>query len=101
MIHFTCDCCNQPIDKERDLRYTVRMEVYASQGATDADYDEDRDHLQEIEEIIEQLEDAEDERVGDEIYQQVRYDLCSECCRKFMQDPLGRQALPLFNFSQN
>ena len=99
MIHFTCDCCNRPIDNERDLRYTVRLEVYASQDESDGD--EDRDHLQEIEEIIERLEDAEDERIGDEIYQQVRYDLCSECCKKFMRNPLGKQAAPLFNFSQN
>ena len=99
MIHFTCDCCNRSIDHERDLRYTVRLEVYASQD--DSDWDEDRDHLQEIEDIIERLEDAEDERIGDEIYQQVRYDLCSECCKKFMRNPLGKQAAPLFNFSQN
>ena len=101
MIHFTCDCCNRTIDSERDLRYVVRMEVYAAQGDADCEVDDDRDHLLEIEEIIERLEDIEDERIGEDIYQQVRFDLCSECRKKFVRDPLGRQNSSLFNFSQN
>ena len=90
MIHFTCDGCNRPIDSERELRYVLRLEAYIAQDSSDADLDDDCDHLQEIEAIIEQLDDSEDERIGDDVYQQVRYDLCRECCKKVLRDPLGR-----------
>ncbi len=46
MIHYTCDGCHRPLNPERDLRYVVKMEVYASLDPTDMELDEDRDHLE-------------------------------------------------------
>src|SRR5690606_5482857 len=60
MIHFTCDYCQQTIDPERELRYVVRMEVYAALDVSDADAESDRDHLEEIEDILERLADETD-----------------------------------------
>lgn len=105
MIHFTCDSCKQLIDSERDLRYVVRMEVYASLDTAEEDLDDEREHLAEIQDILDRLEDPEDlsmdEKLGDEIYQQKRFDLCSTCRDHFMQNPLGRSRSNLLGFSQN
>ena len=30
MIHYSCDCCKRIIDLQEELRYVVRMEVYAA-----------------------------------------------------------------------
>ena len=101
MIHFTCDCCKRPLDPESDLRYVVKMEVYASLDPSDNGLDDDRDHLQEIQDILERIEDAEDDQIGDDVYSTMRYDLCRECRAKFLRNPLGQSQLAQFDFSPN
>ena len=66
MIHYSCDLCKRPLDPEDDLRYVVKLEVYAACDPMEMDdTDDDRDNLQEIHEILEQLDDAADPRIGD------------------------------------
>ena len=101
MVHFTCDGCGRQLDPEYDIRYVVRMEVYASLDPTDDDRDDDRDHLQEIQDILERLDDSEDAQIGDDVYQQVRYDLCCECRKQFLRNPLARPTTVQFDFSEN
>jgi len=101
MIHYTCDCCKRRIDSADELRYIVRLEVYAALDPMEDEADDDRDHLQEIQEVLERLDDPQELDVCDEVYHQKRFDLCSECRRRFVQDPLGRPSPSQFNFSQN
>ena len=102
MIHFSCDRCKRPLDTESELRYVVRLEVQAMMEPTELDLvADDRDHLLEVQEILERMEDLEDENIGEEIYKKSRYDLCSHCYRKFIQNPLGRESVPHLNFSKN
>jgi hypothetical protein len=102
MIRYSCDLCNRELDPEEDLRYVVKIEVYAAfdPTATDADED-DRDHLEEIQDVLERLEDSDSDRVGDDVYQQLRFDLCPECRKKFAKNPLAREVVKAFNFSAN
>jgi hypothetical protein len=102
MIHYACDLCKRPLDPETDLRYVVKMEIYAAfDPIADEEEEDDRDHLQEIQDILERLEDAENDQIGDDVYQQMRFDLCPECRRKFLKNPLGRDAAQVLNFSEN
>lgn len=102
MIHYSCDCCKRLLDPEEDLRYVVKMEVYASFDPIQTDeLDDDRDHLQEIQEILQRMEDAEDDQISDDVYQQLRFDLCPECRKKFLRNPLGQFRTNLFDFSNN
>jgi hypothetical protein len=103
MIHYVCDVCKTSLDAEHDLRYVVRMEVYAALSDGPAPIDGDRDHLEEIHEILERLDDLDpnDENLGEDVYQQLRFDLCSECRKKFMSDPLGRRLVGQLDFSEN
>lgn len=100
MLHYTCDCCKRLIDPERELRYVVRVEVYAALEPMEDDGDDERDHLQEIQDILERL-DEEDEQISDDVYQQKRYDLCSECRNRYVKNPLGRLAMQELGFSDN
>ncbi len=102
MIRYSCDMCKRDLDPEEDLRYVVKLEVYAALDPTAADdEDDDRDHLQEIQDILERLEDAESDQIGDEVYQQMRFDLCPECRKRFVKNPLGRESAKVFGFSEN
>jgi hypothetical protein len=101
MIHYSCDCCKRALDPE-DLRYVVKMEVYAAFDPSALDEaDDDRDHLQEIQEILQRSEEAADECVGSDVYEQLRFDLCTDCRKKFLKNPLAREATKQFDFSKN
>ena len=102
MIHYSCDLCRCNLDPQEDLRYVVKMEVYAvmDSGCSEDD-DDDRDHLQEIQDILQRMDDAESEQIGDDVYKQIRFDLCADCRRRFVKNPLAREVVKQFNFSEN
>jgi hypothetical protein len=102
MIRYSCDLCKRELDPHDDLRYVVKMEVYAAFDPAAADADEDdRDHLEEIQDILERMEDSDSDQIGEDVYQQLRFDLCPDCRRKFVKNPLGREVAKAFGFSSN
>lgn len=102
MIHHTCDRCKRVLDPEEDLRYVVKMEMFAAMEPLDVDeIEDDRDHLLEIHEMLERMEDSESELIGDDVYQKKRFDLCSDCYKEFAKSPLGREPARQLDFSQN
>jgi len=102
MIRYSCDLCGRNLDPREDLRYVVKMEIYAAMTPLTSDEcDDDRDHLQDLQEVIERMEDVESDQIGEDVCQQLRFDLCPECRRRFVQSPLGREIAKLCDFSQN
>ena len=102
MIRYTCDSCGRSLDPHDDLRYVVKMEIYAAFDPVVSEPNEaDRDHLEEVQEILEGMDDAETGQIGEDVYQQLRFDLCPECRRKFLKSPLGREVAKLCDFSDN
>ena len=102
MIHYSCDRCRRVLDAQEDLRYTVRIEIEAVMDPlNEQEMDDDRDHLMEIEEILERSDVEACDEVGEDIYQRRRYDLCPECFRKYAKNPLGRELKASLGFSQN
>ena len=102
VIHYTCDRCKRVIDPQDELRYVIRMEVRAAMDlAETGDDHDDRDHLLEVHEILESVDDLADDEIADDIYQQLRFDLCPECYRRFIKSPVGKERSVEFNFSQN
>jgi hypothetical protein len=102
MMHFTCDRCRRVIDSEQELRYVVRMEIEAAMDPIhEGDPQDDRDHLLEIDEILERVDALQSEALDDDLYQKRRYDLCPQCFRKFSANPLGREKKVTLGFSHN
>ncbi len=101
MIRYSCDLCKRDLDSQHDLRYVVKIEIFAAMDA--AAEEDDNDHLQEIQDILERLDDAENDRIGEGVCQQLRFDLCPECRSKFVKNPLGREnfAANIVGFSKN
>ncbi len=102
MIHHSCDACKRLIDPNHSLRYVVRMEIYAATEVNNTDEsDDDRDHLLEIQDILEQMDDSESEAISGEVYQQLRFDLCLQCREKFVSNPVARDTVTQLDFSEN
>lgn len=102
MLHFSCDICGKDLP-DGAARYVVKMEAFA---ATDparlTDEDLDADHVEEMAQLLSEIEDG--DRPAPELLptcQKMRFDLCPGCVRKFVKDPLGRDAGSRLDFSQN
>lgn len=100
MMQFTCDVCGRVIQRER---FEAKLEVAA---AFDPDEivpeDLDEDHLQAVADSLDELEDTGQFEVEQTGPQKFRFDLCGQCVRKFVKDPLGRESFRRFNmFSKN
>lgn len=99
MLHFSCDLCGRQLDERR---YVAKLEVFpAFDPEAIGEEDLDADHLQEIAEILSEMDDAETPELEDCSAKSFRYDLCPDCHRRYVKDPLGRDQLRRLNFSEN
>lgn len=97
MLHFSCDLCGCSLD---DQRYVIQLEAYPAFDPDEMQADDlDVDHLQVVSETLEKSGTADE--LDDGSTRQFRYDLCPVCYRKFLRDPLGREAVRRLKFSQN
>lgn len=102
MIRYSCDLCKRNLDPNEDLRYVVKIQISAAfDPAVTDDEEDDRDHLEEIQDLLEQLEKTEPGEVGEDVHQQLRFDLCPECRKRFAKNPLGRENAKVLDFSKN
>ena len=103
MLHVTCDLCGKVLRPGDDEHFVVKVEVFAAQdpaAITEADLDED--HMEAVSELLREMEDNLGEGDGlEEPTQHFRYDLCPECHKKFLRDPLGKDLAQKFDFSKN
>ncbi|HYT94621.1 MAG TPA: hypothetical protein VEL76_38250 [Gemmataceae bacterium] len=102
MLHVTCDLCGKEIRAGEDHRYVVKIEAYAAHDPaelTEADLDED--HMEALSQALQELEENETSPDIVEPCKHFRYDLCSECHKKFVQNPLAKDGAQKFDFSEN
>ena len=101
MVRYSCDLCKRDLDAEDDLRYVVKMEIFAAMNAFEDD--DDNDPLERFEDMLERQEDFADDAIGEDVCQQLRFDLCPDCRAKFVKHPLGREifAAAVVGFSKN
>jgi hypothetical protein len=102
MIHYSCDRCKRMLDPAQEMRYVVKIDVQAMLEPTEMDEsDDDRDHLVEINDMLEDLDLDDLDLDGDEERQKQTFDLCPQCYRRFIQDPLGTESSFHVGFSHN
>jgi len=103
MLRYTCDLCGKDMQPGDDRRFTVKMEVFAAHDPAElTEADLDQDHMDEIGEMLDELEDQ-DQPPEDPTpaYKKLQYDLCPACHKKFLSDPLGKESAHKFHFSEN
>ena len=103
MVHYTCDMCGRPLLADEDIRYVVKIEVYTACDAVEMDDDEDIDEeLWEMEEDDGQCEASNPaESFENAEYKTFRFDLCTKCHKKYLQDPLFLKLWNRTRFSEN
>ncbi|MBX9791786.1 MAG: hypothetical protein K2Y37_22920 [Pirellulales bacterium] len=102
MIHYSCDCCKRELDPEDNVRYVVKMEIAQEVQPLGVDeLDDDRDYLDEIQDALERLDEDELIDLGSAGARTMRFDLCADCAKRFLKNPLGRDLAKQLNFSEN
>ena len=108
MVHYTCDMCGKPLLPDEDIRYVVKIEVYTACDAMEMDDDMDEE-IEEMEEEDAGEGDACDacdaadpaEMLENGEYKAFRFDLCTKCHEKYLQDPLFLKLWNRTRFSEN
>jgi hypothetical protein len=102
MLHISCDLCGKELTITNDPRYVVKMEVFAVHDPAEVTEDDlDEDHMEAVSELLRDEEELADPDVNSPRYKKLRYDLCPDCHKKFLRDPLGRESAQNFDFSEN
>ena len=108
MLHYSCDMCKRPIDTHDEIRHVVKIEVFAMPDDEDSTADcsgdaspGDADHLDDVQELLDRLDDGAVNALLDEQTRSFRFDLCSECRRRFLRNPLGAKSGKKLDFSNN
>jgi hypothetical protein len=103
MLHISCDICGKEIASGDESRYVVKIEVYAAHDPaelTEADLDED--HMEAVSQLLqEEADNLPDPDEDSPAYKNFRYDLCPECQKKFVRDPLNKEIVQKLHFSEN
>jgi hypothetical protein len=101
MIHYTCDRCKRQINTVDQTRYVVQIDIQTACDQLKAEPPDDIDQLSELHLMLEGLTDPGIDDDDPESSHHGRYDLCPECHRQFLKNPLGRDAMLALGFSIN
>ena len=83
-----CDRCGQLIE-EGALRYIAKIQVFAAYDPLNVDFEDmNRDHTNEIKEILKRCEDLSEEELMQDVYVDFQFDLCRACQRSYIKEPL-------------
>jgi hypothetical protein len=101
MMHFTCDQCGKEMIPGEDERFVVKIEACpALDPAQLVEADLDYDHMEAVSELLKELEDGDNLELP-ETSKHFRYDLCAECHKRFVRDPLAKEHQHKMYFSKN
>jgi hypothetical protein len=57
--------------------------------------------MEAVSQILQRDEALSSDELSSTLHRGFRFDLCPACHRKFVNDPLGKEAIRSFDFSQN
>jgi len=101
MQHFSCDQCGKELLPEVDRHYVVKIEVFAAPDRSALTEDDlDNDQLESFSQLLQGLDAGAQTPELSPDYKQIRLDLCPECHKRFLRDPLNKDAIK-FDFSEN
>jgi hypothetical protein len=102
MVHFTCDLCGKELTASGEGRYVVKIEAYPGFDPTEIKEDDlDDDPMEAVAQALQRDEALVSEDLATPLNKGFRFDLCPSCHHKFVNDPLGKDAIRSFDFSQN
>ena len=89
MAQFCCDMCGKPLLVDEDVRYILKVEVYAAYDPMElTDDDLKASRLKEIRELVKRMEHMDPKELEDQVYKKLTFDLCPACRKKYLSRPL-------------
>jgi hypothetical protein len=102
MVHYTCDMCGKTLLSDEDVRYVVKIEVFAAYDPMEiTEEDLAKDHKQEIADLLAEMEDKDPDELEGQVYKTLRYDLCAACQRKYLENPLAVKSTRDLGWTEN
>jgi hypothetical protein len=102
MMYFACDLCGKTLVPGEDSRYVVKIEACAAPDPIElTEEDLAEDHMEAVSQLLREMEDGADDVDGDSSSKNFRFDLCPECHKRFVRDPLGKDHSHKLYFSKN
>ncbi len=92
--------CGKSMVPEEDVRYVVKIEVYATCDSMEGDCDFEEEVIDDYEDDDE-VDNFDSDDIEDVEYKTFRFDLCCKCHNKYLQDPLSIQSIRRGRFSEN
>jgi len=85
-----------------DGRFVVKIEAYPGFDPTEIKEDDlEDDPMEAVSQILQRDEALNSDELSSTLHKGFRFDLCPACHRKFVNDPLGKEAIRSFDFSKN
>ena len=101
MLRVMCDGCGKELRPGED-HHVLKIEVFATHAPTElTEADLDEDHMEAVSELLRQSEENSEALEVEPARRHLRYDLCGECRKRYLRDPLGREAATKLHFSKN
>ena len=89
MDGIVCDGCGAGLLIESDVRYLVKIEVYAAYDPLEITREDlARDHRQEMARLLESMSRQDPQELQDQVHRSFQFDLCPSCQRRYLEDPL-------------
>lgn len=89
MIRYECDKCGARMEANDAHRFIVKIEVYAAAGHMDLTSADTADGESRLQEVMQELADADPDEIEDQTYRSFRFDVCNVCRRDLLAKPLG------------
>ncbi|MCO5165263.1 MAG: hypothetical protein M9894_02690 [Planctomycetes bacterium] len=96
MSDLACDRCGRSLLVFEDVRYEVVIRVTAAYDPMELDLDDiaRADVSAELERLAAAVGKKTAQELEDEVWKELRFDLCGRCQREFLKDPLPRRTEP-------
>lgn len=89
MHGLNCDRCDKTLLLEENVRYEVRVIVQAAYDPMEISRDElSRVGEQDWRALLAELESLTEDEAQDQVYRELRFDLCPECQRDYLRRPI-------------
>ena len=84
-----CDVCGEGLLLKSNVRYVVKVEVYAAYDPLEiTEEDLAQANQENWEKLLEELRHVDPDKATSQIYVSFKYDLCRDCRMRYVEDPL-------------
>ena len=91
-LALACDMCGKALLVDEDVRYVVKIEVYAAYDPMElTQQDLEKDRRRELEALLEKARNMSEEELQDSVYRELEFHLCPACQRRYLKNPLGTE----------